>query len=107
VKPASDKFEVIAETPAMLAITARHWLDQPGRRFGHFTARVCTEKSLVIEALLLDTQTGGGIILSAPLPEGESEYPALSSEIPAAHWASALSGIPSVYGPAAICAGRA
>jgi Ni,Fe-hydrogenase III large subunit/Ni,Fe-hydrogenase III component G len=92
VKPASDKFEVIAETPAMLAITARHWLDQPGRRFGHFTARVCTEKSLVIEALLLDTQTGGGIILSAPLPEGESEYPALSSEIPAAHWAERAVG---------------
>ncbi|MHB9022693.1 MAG: NADH-quinone oxidoreductase subunit D-related protein [Armatimonadota bacterium] len=77
--------------PAALASTARQWLQHPGRRFGHLTARVA-EGGLVVETLLLDTTSGRGEIFSALLPNGAWEYPSLTLEIPAAHWAERAAG---------------
>lgn len=86
------RFEYIEASPATLADASRRWLQQPGRRFGHLTARVCTGKRLAVEVLLLDKRAGGGVILTATLPEGDFEYPALTREIPAAHWAERAAG---------------
>lgn len=70
----------------------RHALEQDGWRFGHETARVIAGGRLMLEVLLLDTTSGGGAILSAPIPEGESEYPSLTPQVPAAHWAERAIG---------------
>ncbi|HEY3418111.1 MAG TPA: NADH-quinone oxidoreductase subunit C, partial [Armatimonadota bacterium] len=77
--------------PTALATTARQWLQQPGRRYGHLTARNAGD-GLIVETLLLDTIAGGGTILSTLLPEGGWEYPSLTPEIPAAHWAERAAG---------------
>lgn len=70
----------------------RNWLQHTGRRFGHLTARVCDDDSLAIEVLLLDTHANGGIIITVPLSDGETEYPAITVETPAAHWAERAMG---------------
>ncbi len=69
-----------------------HALEQDGWRFGHETARVIAGGGLMLEVLLLDTTSGGGIILSARIPEGDSEYPSLTPQVPAAHWAERAVG---------------
>jgi Ni,Fe-hydrogenase III large subunit/Ni,Fe-hydrogenase III component G len=78
--------------PAELSPTARKWLTGPGRRFGHLTARRLDGRHLAIDVLLLDTSTGGGLILSAALPDDGPHYPALTPAIPAAHWAERAAG---------------
>lgn len=65
---------------------------QPGWRFGHVTARGLDDARVAIEALLLDTNTGGYRIISAPLAEGTCAYPALTPQLPAAHWAERAVG---------------
>jgi Ni,Fe-hydrogenase III large subunit len=67
-------------------------LQRPGWRYGHLTARPLDDGALAVEALLLDTGTGGGEILTAPLPAGSTEYPSVTSLTPAAHWAERAVG---------------
>jgi hypothetical protein len=71
---------------------ARRVLEQDGWRFGHQTARVNSKGGLSLEVLLLDTASGGGTILSVPIPEGDSGYPSLTPHVPAAHWAERAIG---------------
>lgn len=85
-------FKRIDETPSQLASTVKQWLKKPGRRFGYLTARTIDIDKLAIEALLLDTSTGGGVIVSAPLTDGETQYPSVTCEVTAAHWAERLMG---------------
>lgn len=70
----------------------RHALEQNGWRFGHETARVLAGGGLALEVLLLDTIRGSGTILSASIPDGASEYPSLTPQVPAAHWAERAIG---------------
>ena len=88
----SRNFKRISETPNALAATVRNWLQQPGRRFGHLTARVCDGNTLAIQVLLLDTHANGGVIITAPLADGEMEYPSVTAGVPAAHWAERAMG---------------
>ena len=88
----SRNFKRISETPDALATTVRKWLQQPGRRFGHLTARVYDGNTLAIQVLLLDTHTRGGVIITAPLADGEMEYPSVTAGVPAAHWAERAMG---------------
>ena len=74
-----------AQTHDTLAEAVQARLKQPGWRFGHFTARMLSPRRVALEALLLDTHSGACQILSAYLPEGVLEYPALAPLVPAAH----------------------
>jgi Ni,Fe-hydrogenase III large subunit len=85
-------FKKMKETPSALAVTARNWLKKPGRRFGHLTARQLDDKQLAVEALLLDVNASGGLIITAPLAENDLQYPSLTPDIPAAHWAERAVG---------------
>jgi len=80
------------ETPETLAATVKSWLQNPGRRFGHLTARIYETDRTVIEVLLLDPKAGTGIIISAPLPDDQLEYPSITAEVTAAHWAERAMG---------------
>lgn len=91
-QPQRGAFERIVILPEELPQAARHWLARPGRRFGHLTARRLEGQSLAIEVLLLDPGAGGGLILTAPLPEHKASYPSLTHSIPAAHWAERAAG---------------
>lgn len=82
----------INETPDMLASTVQKWLQKPGRRFGHLTALKLDDGRLAIQVLLLDTQTNGGVIITAPFEEGVTEYPSVTALVPAAHWAERAVG---------------
>lgn len=73
------------------AIVARLAVE-PGWRFGHLTARSLDDARVAVEALLLDTDTGGYRIVSAPLADGVCAYPALTPLLPAAHWAERAVG---------------
>ncbi|MHB0999206.1 MAG: hydrogenase large subunit [Armatimonadota bacterium] len=84
---ANRSFNLISETPDKLAVTIRKWMQHPGRRFGHLTARICDGNTLVIQVLLLDTNNNGGVIIETPLADGQMEYPSVTAEVPAAHWA--------------------
>ena len=84
-------FKQVSETPSNLAASVKNWLQQPGRRFGHMTARVC-DGNTAIEVLLLDTQSKGGLIVNAPLGDGEFEFPSVTAVVPAAHWAERAMG---------------
>ena len=84
-------FKRIDTTPATLSATVHKWLQQPGRRFGYLTARNYHDY-LALEVLLLDTRASGGVIFTAPLAPGELEYPAITPEVPAAHWAERALG---------------
>ncbi len=64
----------------------------PGWRFGHLTARNLDAAHLVIEALLLDTNSGAYRIISAPLAEGSATYPSVTPLLPAAHHAERAAG---------------
>ncbi len=88
----NSNFKLISETPSALAATVYKWLQKPGRRFGHLTARRCEGNTLAIQVLLLDTQTSGGVIITAPLADGEMEYPSVTAKVPAAHWAERAMG---------------
>jgi Ni,Fe-hydrogenase III large subunit/Ni,Fe-hydrogenase III component G len=79
-------------TPHELRRATRQALEASGWRFGHVTARRAAGNRLLVEALLLDTRGGGGLILSAPLGWGEREYASLTPQIPAAHWAERALG---------------
>jgi len=85
-------FKLVSETPRALAATVHNWLQQPGRRFGYLTARVCDGNTLAIQVLLLDTHTSGGVIITAPLADGEMEYPSVTVGVPVAHWAERAMG---------------
>ncbi|MHB9133033.1 MAG: hydrogenase large subunit [Armatimonadota bacterium] len=87
-------------TPSELVSRATTLLRQPGWRFGHLTARSLDAGRVAVEALLLDTAQGQVTILSAPLPEGQSEYPSLTAKLPAAHWAER--GIGDMFGLRAV-----
>ncbi len=87
-----NMFKRVEETPSALALTVKNWLAHRGRRFGHLTARANGKGQFVIEALALDRNTGGGLIITAPLTEGELKYPSLTPETPAAHWAERAVG---------------
>lgn len=88
----SRNFNRISETPEALAETVRNWLKQPGRRFGYLTAKACEGNKLAIQVLLLDTHTNGGAIITAPLADGQMEYPSVTVGVPAAHWAERAMG---------------
>lgn len=85
-------FTVLETTPEALAPRAQALARQPGWRYGHLTARSLDQQHVAVEVLLLDTRQGGGTILSAPLPNGVCEYPALTPYLPAAHWAERALG---------------
>lgn len=85
-------FKGVEETPEKLAKTAKSWLSKPGRRYGHLTARLCDDGRLALILLLLDLNTQSGIVITAPFEEGETEYPSVTAEIPAAHWAERAVG---------------
>lgn len=70
----------------------RRALEQNSWRFGHETARLLSGGGLSLEVLLLDTASGGGMILSARIPDGNTEYPSLTPLVPAAHWAERAIG---------------
>src|SRR5262249_35247681 len=57
-------------------------LARPGWRFGHITARRLPDGGLCLETLLLDPSTGGGEVLSAPVPPGTTEFPSLTPRLP-------------------------
>ena len=78
-------------SPTELSVAIHSWLQQPGRRFGYLTARPW-EDSLAVEVLLLDTKAKSGIIFSAPLPPNLREYPSVTAQVPAAHWAERVLG---------------
>lgn len=88
----NPSFKRISETPDKLAATVQKWLRQPGRRFGHLTARVCEGNTLAIQVLLLDTHANSGVIVEAPLADGEIEYPSVTAGVTAAHWAERAVG---------------
>jgi Ni,Fe-hydrogenase III large subunit/Ni,Fe-hydrogenase III component G len=67
-------------------------LARPGRRFGHETVRREPSGRFWLEVLLLDTRTGGGEVISAPLPPRATEFPSLTPRLPAAHWAERAIG---------------
>lgn len=85
-------FSLTPCAPAALAGECLSRLQQPGWRYGHLTARLLTPDQVAVEVLLLDTRGGGGCVLSAPLPAGCCEYPALTPHVPAAHWAERAVG---------------
>ena len=87
----NNSFKRIEETPDNLASAIWQWLQKSGRRFGHLTARVAEQK-IIIEALLLDTNTGSGVIIYAPMLDGRLEYPSITAKVPAAHWAERALG---------------
>ncbi|HEY3376429.1 MAG TPA: NADH-quinone oxidoreductase subunit C [Armatimonadota bacterium] len=87
----TQNFQHLVVTADTLAEQAKLLLKGPGWRFGHLTARMRRDRVL-LETLLLDTNTGGGVILSAELPEGTRDYPSLTPSIPAAHWAERAVG---------------
>ena len=86
------KFKHISETPGTLASVVHKWLQQPGRRFGHLTARAYDKNTLAIEALLLDTHANSGVIVTAPLAHSETDYPSITVGVPAAHWTERAMG---------------
>jgi len=85
-------FTMLETTPEALAPRAQALARQPGWRYGHLTARALDTQHVAVDMLLLDTRQGGGTILSAPLPKGVCEYPALTPYLPAAHWAERAVG---------------
>jgi Ni,Fe-hydrogenase III large subunit/Ni,Fe-hydrogenase III component G len=85
-------FKRVDTNPDTLTQTAKNWLKQPGRRFGHLTARKLTVDQYAIEVLLLDVKAGSGTLFTAPLPPGELNYPSLTPEVTAAHWAERAVG---------------
>lgn len=87
-----ERFAREQVAPGELRSAAHAALERPGWRFGHLTARALDEARLAVEVLLLDTGSGGGAILSAPLPPGQRSYPALTPQVPAAHWAERALG---------------
>lgn len=88
----SGNFKRINETPDKLADTVWQWLQKPGRRFGHLTARKIEDNKLAIEVLLLDASVSGGVIITAPLLDNELEYPSITAKVPSAHWAERALG---------------
>jgi Ni,Fe-hydrogenase III large subunit/Ni,Fe-hydrogenase III component G len=86
------KFTNKEVTPAELPQAVATWLDYPGRRYGHLTARRTASGQLALEVLLLDTATGGGVIFTAPLAADAESFPALTPSLPAAHWAERAVG---------------
>lgn len=88
----SGEFKRINETPNKLASTVWQWLQKPGRRFGHLTARKIENNKLAIEVLLLDTNVNGGVIITAPLLDSELEYPSITAKVPSTHWAERALG---------------
>jgi len=83
---------VLSVTPAELASRAAALLRQPGWRFCHLTARGLDDRTVAVEVLLLDTRQNAITLLSAPLAEGQCEYPSLTAKAPAAHWAERAIG---------------
>ena len=65
---------------------------QSGWRLGHLTARRLDAGRVAVEALCLDPKTGAYRVLSAPLPAGTCEFPSLTPQLPAAHWAERAVG---------------
>ena len=88
---ASDKFKYSMVSVDILKMTVKELVQCPGYRFGHLTARIATGNNIVLETLVLDTNTGGGEIIATILPASR-EYSSLTSDIPAAHWAERLIG---------------
>ena len=84
--------EIIDVAPSELAARATALLRQPGWRFAFLTARGISASWVAVEVLLLDTRQERVVLLTAPLAEGQTEYPSLTTRIPAAHWAERLVG---------------
>ncbi len=74
-----------------LGIEAKQRLKQSGWRFGHLTA-VRRGAQMSMECLLLNTNDGNGVILSAEMATDVRAYPSLTPTIPAAHWAERAVG---------------
>ncbi|HEY3413982.1 MAG TPA: NADH-quinone oxidoreductase subunit C [Armatimonadota bacterium] len=90
--PTGSRYQQTETTPEAMAETVRSQLKKPGWRLGHLTARVLANGRLALEALLLDTATGSGVICSAALPDGVREYPSMTALVPAAHWMERAAG---------------
>jgi Ni,Fe-hydrogenase III large subunit/Ni,Fe-hydrogenase III component G len=88
---AGEKFTYSTVDIDVLKRTVKEMVLCPGFRFGHLTARVTSDDKIILETLVLDTNTGGGEIIATTLPASR-EYPALTSDIPAAHWAERAVG---------------
>jgi len=63
-----------------------------GFQYGHLTVRRHAGGERMLEALLLDVESGSVEVLSAPVPAGTSEFPSVTSVLPAAHWAERAVG---------------
>lgn len=70
-----------------LANNVRQWMHDPSHRYGHMTAREEGTGARFVEVLLLDTQMRSYKVVSARLGLDEHEYPSVTREVPAAHWA--------------------
>lgn len=70
----------------------QHALERNGWRFGYETARVNSDGGFSLDVLLMDTINGGWEILTARIPDGNNEYPSLTPQVPAAHWAERAIG---------------
>ncbi len=92
LQPCAPALSHITVTPADLATQVTALLLQPGWRFGHLTARSLDARHTAIDVLLLDTQRGAVTCLTAPLADGQAEYPSLTAQLPAAHWAERAVG---------------
>lgn len=77
---------------AEIRSAVRSILKEAGWRFGHETARVLDDSSIALEVLLLNTVSGEKRILSAQIPKGQSVFPSLTPQVPAAHWAERAIG---------------
>jgi Ni,Fe-hydrogenase III large subunit/Ni,Fe-hydrogenase III component G len=80
-------------TPHALAGAVHDWLHAGrGRRFGHLTASLDDDGRTVIDVLLLDPSNASATVLSAPLAQGELEYPSVTRQVAAAHRAERALG---------------
>ncbi len=86
-----DNFKYSTISIDALKMTVKELVQCPGMRFGHLTARVISDSEIILETLVLNTEIGGGEIIATVLPASR-EYPALTADIPAAHWAERAVG---------------
>lgn len=75
-----------------LPVSVSRKLKKKDWRFGHETARVKDDGSIVIEVLLLDISSGGMEIICADLPKDAVSYPSVTTQVHAAHRAERAMG---------------
>ncbi|MHB8636195.1 MAG: hydrogenase large subunit [Fimbriimonadaceae bacterium] len=87
IRIASQQVDLAVWQPAVAEFVRRKEF-----RYGHLTARRAGDGSRRIELLLLHPSTGSAQILAASIAKTDSEFPSITSEAPAAHWAERAVG---------------